>query len=170
MLTEWLIGLLKCNNCFVYFRLNFSSTIWQHGHHYDVTIKIFVHPFSPQSSYPFCLCLIFCGQKHGTQFVSLWTHNSILLIMRSTSESEISFMLENFRGRVVKFHKLAPIWSGRCCKESFCRTYWCTTKMEYLILEMSGMSNWRPAGHMRPHCLYNAARCILFKPHHHLKL
>jgi len=34
----------------------------------------------------------------------------------------------------------------------------------------AGMSNWRPAGRMRPHGLFNVARCDLFKLNYHLKL
>ncbi len=30
----------------------------------------------------------------------------------------------------------------------------------------AGMSNWRPAGRMRPHCVFNAARNELL--HHHV--
>jgi len=34
--------------------------------------------------------------------------------------------------------------------------------MSYLNGYKAGMSNWRPAGRMRPHCLFNAARRDLF--------
>ncbi len=64
--------------------------------------------------------------------------------------------------------ELIIIWDGKEKELAFLKRVRLTQKFEDAC--KAGMSNWRPAGRMRPHCFVNAARCDLFKINCHLKL
>ncbi len=89
---------------------------------------------------------LFSATKLEFCFKELWSNNKQSFL----NVCDVTNNVKSFRKNWDNF------------EQDFCLVLWSCGR--------AGMSNWRPAGHIRPHWLFNAAHCDRFKINNHLKL